>query len=123
MFGGHHQDHADTLNGILGEEAAVTEPNAALRRRVRADDRGRRRRGRHPRDRLLPRGGRRLHLPRRDRRCSKTSGNAGALATILPVESQHATVLATVLGKTASEYLIDFLTTDAALDPADYPAE
>ena len=54
---------------------------------------------------------------------SRTPGTRASLATILPVESQHATVLATALGKPASEYLIDFLTTDAAVDPADYPAE
>ena len=28
-----------------------------------------------------------------------------------------------ILGKDPSEYLIEFLTTDAAVDPADYPAE
>jgi hypothetical protein len=44
-----------------------------------------------------------------------------ATATILPIESQHATVLATVLGKPAEEYLPAFVTQDAALDPADFP--
>ena len=34
---GHHQDHADALNGIIGEDAAVTEPNAGAGRRVRPD--------------------------------------------------------------------------------------
>jgi rubrerythrin len=46
---------------------------------------------------------------------------AAATATILPVESQHAVVLATVLGKTASEYLPSFQNSDKALDPAAYP--
>lgn len=46
-----------------------------------------------------------------------------ATATILPIESQHATVLGTVLGKGAGEYLPAFITTGAALDPADFPIE
>ena len=46
---------------------------------------------------------------------------AGVLATILPVESRPATVVAAALGKPASEYLIDFLTTDAAVDPGRLP--
>ena len=44
-----------------------------------------------------------------------------ATATILPIESQHATVLGTVLGKTPDEYLPAFITQDAALNPADFP--
>ena len=59
MFGGHHQDHADALNEIIGEDAARHGAQRGARRRVRADDPSRRRRGRHPGDRLLPRGGRR----------------------------------------------------------------
>ena len=47
--------------------------------------------------------------------------DAGTLATILPVESQHATVLGTFLQKDPSSYLIDFVTTDTALDIKDYP--
>src|SRR5688500_5699092 len=43
-----------------------------------------------------------------------------ATATILPIESQHATVLGTVLGKSADEYLPAFITQDAALNPADF---
>ena len=44
-----------------------------------------------------------------------------ATATILPIESQHATVLGTVLGKGADEYLPSFVNTDRALDPAQFP--
>ena len=44
-----------------------------------------------------------------------------ATATILPIESQHATVLGTVLGKSADEYLPAFISQDAALNPADFP--
>jgi hypothetical protein len=122
MFGGHHQDHADTLNGIIGEEEAVTEPNAALVAefgpmiRAAADEAA-----------ILE-----IAYSLEEAAAStyldaigmlEDVRNAGALATILPVESQHATVIATALGKPVSEYLIDFLTTDAAVDPADYPAE
>ena len=46
-----------------------------------------------------------------------------AVATILPIESQHATVLGTVLGKGADEYLPSFVNTDQALDPAEFPIE
>jgi len=46
-----------------------------------------------------------------------------ATATILPIESQHATVLGTVLGKGPGDYLPAFVNTDAALDPADFPIE
>lgn len=44
-----------------------------------------------------------------------------ATATILPIESQHATVLGTVLGKAPGDYLPSFETQDAALNPADFP--
>jgi hypothetical protein len=44
-----------------------------------------------------------------------------ATATILPIESQHAAVLGTVLGKSPDEHLRSFENTDAALDPADFP--
>lgn len=46
-----------------------------------------------------------------------------AVATILPVESQHAVVLGTVLGKAPADYLPGFETQDAALDPAALPIE
>jgi rubrerythrin len=121
-FGGHHQDHADALNEIIGEEQAVTEPNAALVEEfgpmisAAADEAA-----------ILE-----IAYSLEEAAAStyltaigelEDAGNAGTLATILPVESQHATVIATALGKPASEYLIDFLTTDTAVDPADYPAE
>ena len=122
MFGGHHQDHADALNEIIGEDAAVTEPNAAL-----VDEFG-------PMIRAAADEAAILEIAYALEEAAASTylnaigeledvRNAGALATILPVESQHATVIATALGKPASEYLIDFLTTDAAVDPADYPAE
>ena len=42
-------------------------------------------------------------------------------ASILPVESQHAVVLGSVLGKPATDYVPGFETTDAAVDPTKYP--
>ena len=47
--------------------------------------------------------------------------NAAAVATILPIEAQHAVVLGTVLGKDAEDYLPSFQSTDGALDPAKFP--
>ena len=44
-----------------------------------------------------------------------------ATATILPIESQHATVLGTVLGKPPSAHLPSFVSTNGALDPAAFP--
>lgn len=48
--------------------------------------------------------------------------NAKATATILPVESQHAVVLAAYLNKPIAEYVPSFQTTKNALDPTRYPA-
>ena len=42
-------------------------------------------------------------------------------ASILPVESQHAVVLGTALGRPASDYLPAFQTSDKAVDPAQFP--
>jgi rubrerythrin len=121
MFGGHHQQHADALNAILGEEEAVTEANKALVAqfapaiRDAADEAA-----------VLE-----IAYSVEEAAAStylmaigelEDASNAAALATILPVESQHATVLGAMLDKDPSDYLIEFLTTDAAVDPADYPA-
>lgn len=48
--------------------------------------------------------------------------NAGAVATILPVESQHAVVLARALDKKVEDYLPAFETAKTALDPSEYSA-
>lgn len=47
----------------------------------------------------------------------------GAVASILPVEAQHAVVLGQALGKDLTDggMVPSFETTDAALDPADFP--
>lgn len=44
--------------------------------------------------------------------------NAGVTATVLPVESQHAVVLAQALGKPIAQFMPPFETPKAALDPA-----
>ena len=42
-------------------------------------------------------------------------------ASILPVESQHAVVLATTLGKQLKDLVPTFQTADAKIDPAKFP--
>lgn len=49
-------------------------------------------------------------------------GALALTASILPVESQHAVVLGSVLGKTAEDYLPSFETSDKAVDPTAFPA-
>ncbi|MDQ6697992.1 MAG: ferritin-like domain-containing protein [Actinomycetota bacterium] len=47
--------------------------------------------------------------------------NAGVVASILPVESQHAVVLAQVVKKKIGEYMPPFQNDKLALDPSAYP--
>lgn len=47
--------------------------------------------------------------------------NAGVVASILPIESQHAVVLAQVLNKPTGDYLPPFQNDKRALDPSAYP--
>jgi rubrerythrin len=120
MFAGHHQDHADALNDILGDQA-VKAPNKTV-----LDKFGPMITGAKDEPAILEiargveEGAASTYLLAIG--LLDDAKSAGALGTILPVESQHATVLATVLKKPASDYLIDFVTTDNALKPADYPA-
>jgi hypothetical protein len=120
MFAGHHQAHADALNQIVGEDAAITKPNAAVLQQF-----GPQISSAANQDAVLE-----IAFSLEEAAASTylsvlsdiaDSRDAGVLATILPVEGQHATVLGTILGKDPSEFLIEFVTTDAALDPADYP--
>jgi rubrerythrin len=119
VFQGHHQDHADAFAAILGD-AAVTKPNkgvlAAFAPKIKsaADEKA-----------LLE-----IAYTIEEAAAAtyysalgvvKDQKAAGALATILPVESQHAVVLATALGKPASTYLIDFQDAQNALSPDKYP--
>ena len=120
LFAEHHQDHADALNDILGDDA-VEDPNKTV-----LDEFG-------PRIQRAADEAAVLEIAYNIEEAAASTylvaigiledvTNAGALATILPVESQHATVLATVLNKAPGAYLVDFVNTDAALEPADYPA-
>lgn len=121
MFAGHHQQHADALNSILGETAAVKKPNATVLKTFA------------PKIQAAKDEAAVLEIAYSIEEAAastyllaigalSSAKTAGALATILPVESQHATVLATVLKKDPGDYLIDFVTTDTALDPAKFPA-
>lgn len=51
----------------------------------------------------------------------KTEAALQLSASILPVESQHAVVLGSALGKPATEYVPSFQTSDKAVDPAKFP--
>lgn len=118
LFGSHHAQHAEAIGGLLGN-ATVEDPNAKLlaeftpRIRAAADQ-----------DALLE-----LALGLEESAAATYYTALGtleqtpakAVATILPVESQHAVVLATVLDKPMSEYLPVEQTEATALRPADYP--
>jgi hypothetical protein len=119
-FGGHHQDHADALNTLIGETGTVSDPNKKLLQQYKSQIQGA-----GDEDAVLN------ILYGVEEAAASTylvsigaltdSTDAGTLATILPVESQHATVLGSLLDKPSTSYLIDFVTTDAALDIKDYP--
>jgi rubrerythrin len=51
----------------------------------------------------------------------KSEAALALTASILPVESQHAVVLGSALGKPATEYVPSFETQDKALDPVKFP--
>jgi hypothetical protein len=51
----------------------------------------------------------------------KSEGALKLTASILPVESQHAVVLGSALGKPATEYVPTFQTSNKAVDPAKFP--
>jgi hypothetical protein len=52
----------------------------------------------------------------------KSEAALALTASILPVESQHAVVLGSALGKPATEFVPSFETQDKAVDPAKFPA-
>ena len=52
----------------------------------------------------------------------KSEAALALTASILPVESQHAAVLGSALGKPATEFVPSFGTQDRAVDPAEFPA-
>lgn len=120
LFGGHHQAHADALNTIVGEDNAVVEANTAA-----VNDFTGQVQGAAGQNAVLE-----VLFSLEEAAASTYLGavgtvddatDAGTLATILPVESQHATVWATVLDKPTNQYLIEFLTTDDAVSASTYP--
>lgn len=117
LFGSHHSAHAGALNDLLAEE--VMEPNDALLSQVTSlieasDDEAR----------VVE-----VALGIEEAAAATYYAAlgtldqqvAGAVATILPVESQHAVVLATVLERPRSQYLPVLQDDDAAIAAADYP--
>jgi hypothetical protein len=118
LFAGHHQDHADAFTPVLGDQA-VTEPNQKVLDKfgpmiASAPDQA----AILDIARMIEEGAASTYLLALGIVSVKP---ATLLATILPVESQHATVLATVLKMPAADYLPSFVTVDNALQPTDYP--
>lgn len=119
-FKSHHQDHADALNSILGD-AAVDKPNNTVVTTFA------------PMIQKAKDEAAVLTIAYQIEEAAAATylfalgaitdlKNAGALATILPVESQHAVVLGTAVKMSPADYLPDFQNQDAALNPSKFPA-
>ena len=119
MFAGHHAEHASAFAGASGG-LAKGKPNAKLLTAVG--------------DQLKNAGDQKAILgiayDLEEAAAATYLFALGALksaaalqltASILPVESQHAVVIATALGRPASDYLPNFQTSDKAVDPAKFP--
>lgn len=121
MFAGHHQEHAGAFAGASGG-AATGKPNPKLLATV-----GDQLKGAADQAAIL-----KIAYDLEEAAAATYLFGLGALkseaalqlaASILPVESQHAVVLGTALGKPASDYLPSFQTSDKAVDPAQFPVE
>lgn len=121
MFGRHHTEHAGALAGLIPKDQVKMDPNAAVVAAVvpqleSATDQ----------NAVLSvmygveEGAAATYL--RALGVVDSWLVAGPAATILPIESQHAVVLGQLTGKPESEWMPAFGTTDAAFDPAAYPA-
>lgn len=121
LFGRHHTDHAAALAGLIPKDQQITSPNAAVVAAIvpqldAASDQ----------NAVLSvmydveEGAAATYL--RALGVVDSWLVAGPAATILPIESQHAVVLGQLTGKPESEWMPAFGTTDAAFDPAAYPA-
>lgn len=121
MFLRHHREHAAALNAALGEELTVTAPEPVFLQQV------------GPRFSAATDEAAVLELAwNAEETITATylfgvgevddAKSAGVLATILPVESQHATVWGAILEKAPDVYLPEFLTTEQAIKPAGFPA-
>ncbi len=119
MFAGHHQEHAGAFAGLSGG-AATGMPNATILAAF------------GPMLQAAPDQAALLEIAFGLEQAAAATylfalgaladpGAAAATATVLPVESQHAVVLGTALGKSFDEFMPSFETQDAALNPADFP--
>lgn len=119
MFAGHHQEHAAAFGGAADDKASG-KPNAKLLATV-----GDQLKGAGDQAAIL-----KIAYDLEEAAAATYLFALGALksetalqlsASILPVESQHAVVLGTALGRPASDYLPAFQTSDKAVDPAQFP--
>jgi rubrerythrin len=119
MFAGHHQEHAGAFAGASGGKA-TGKPNAKLLTAV-----GDQLKGAADQAAILT-----IAYDLEEAAAATYLFALGALkseaalqlsASILPVESQHAVVLGTALGKPATDYVPSFQTSDKAVDPAKFP--
>jgi rubrerythrin len=119
MFAGHHAEHAKAFGGASGGKAKG-KPNAKLLTAV-----GDQLKGASDQKAILS-----IAYDLEEAAAATYLFALGALksdaavkltASILPVESQHAVVLGSALGKPASDYLPTFQTSDKAVDPAKFP--
>lgn len=119
MFAGHHSEHASAFAGASGG-AAKGKPNAKLLTAV-----GDQLKGAKDQAAILA-----IAYDLEEAAAATYLFALGALkseaalkltASILPVESQHAVVLGSALGKPATEYVPNFQTSDKAVDPAKFP--
>jgi rubrerythrin len=119
MFAGHHAEHAKAFGGASGGKAKG-KPNAKLLTAV-----GDQLKSASDQKAILS-----IAYDLEEAAAATYLFALGALkseaalkltASILPVESQHAVVLGSALGKAASDYLPTFQTSDKAVDPAKFP--
>lgn len=120
LFAGHHAEHAKAFGGASGGKAKG-KPNAKLLEAV-----GGQLKGAADQKAILT-----IAYDLENAAAATYMFALGALkseaalaltASILPVESQHAVVLGSALGKPATEFVPSFETKDKAVDPAKFPA-
>jgi rubrerythrin len=120
MFAGHHAEHAKAFGGASGGKA-TGKPNPKLLEAV-----GGQLKGAADQAAILE-----IAYGLENAAAATYLFALGALkseaalaltASILPVESQHAVVLGSALGKKATEFVPSFQTQDGAVDPAKFPA-
>lgn len=118
-FQGHHQDHADQFGALAGD-AATDEANQGV-----LDVFGPKIADAEDQDALLQ-----IAQDLENGAASTYFFSLGvladlraaeAVATVLPIESQHAVVLGQALGQDLDQYVPDFQGQDNAVSPTDYP--